>query len=198
MMCEEEKIDRRVRKSKEAIRTALVKLLKHKDIEDITVTEIAKEADVNRKTFYNNYENIYQVIEEIENDIVISFTDLLSKINLDEMLKQPLKFFETLTNIVQKDFEFYSNLVQAQRLGGFNLVLKITETLKESVKANLPKELFKDKFTMEFSIDYMITGMMEGYTEWLQNPKEISLEKLTNTMSTIMFSGLNGVLTNDI
>ncbi|HIZ70265.1 MAG TPA: TetR/AcrR family transcriptional regulator, partial [Candidatus Atopostipes pullistercoris] len=89
MMCEEEKIDRRVRKSKEAIRTALVKLLKHKDIEDITVTEIAKEADVNRKTFYNNYENIYQVIEEIENDIVISFTDLLSKINLDEMLKQP-------------------------------------------------------------------------------------------------------------
>lgn len=198
MMCEEEKIDRRVRKSKEAIRTALVKLLKHKDIEDITVTEIAKEADVNRKTFYNNYENIYQVIEEIENDIVISFTDLLSKINLDEMLKQPLKFFETLTNIVQKDFEFYSNLVQAQRLGGFNLVLKITETLKESVKANLPKELFKDKFTMEFSIDYMITGMMEGYTEWLQNPKEISLEKLTSTMSTIMFSGLNGVLTNDI
>lgn len=197
MMCEEEKIDRRVRKSKEAIRTALVKLLKHKDIEDITVTEIAKEADVNRKTFYNNYENIYQVIEEIENDIVISFTDLLSKINLDEMLKQPLKFFETLTNIVQKDFEFYSNLVQAQRLGGFNLVLKITETLKESVKANLPKELFKDKFTMEFSIDYMITGMMEGYTEWLQNPKEISLEKLTNTMSTIMFSGLNGVLTNE-
>lgn len=198
MMCEEEKIDRRVRKSKEAIRTALVKLLKHKNIEDITVTEIAKEADVNRKTFYNNYENIYQVIEEIENDIVISFTDLLSKINLDEMLKQPLKFFETLTNIVQKDFEFYSNLVQAQRLGGFNLVLKITETLKESVKANLPKELFKDKFTMEFSIDYMITGMMEGYTEWLQNPKEISLEKLTSTMSTIMFSGLNGVLTNDI
>jgi len=197
MMCEEEKIDRRVRKSKEAIRTALVKLLKHKNIEDITVTEIAKEADVNRKTFYNNYENIYQVIEEIENDIVISFTDLLSKINLDEMLKQPLKFFETLTNIVQKDFEFYSNLVQAQRLGGFNLVLKITETLKESVKANLPKELFKDKFTMEFSIDYMITGMMEGYTEWLQNPKEISLEKLTNTMSTIMFSGLNGVLTNE-
>ena len=197
MMCEEEKIDRRVRKSKEAIRTALVKLLKHKNIEDITVTEIAKEADVNRKTFYNNYENIYQVIEEIENDIVISFTDLLSKINLDEMLKQPLKIFEMLTNIIQKDFEFYSNLVQAQRLGGFNLVLKITETLKESVKANLPKELFKDKFTMEFSIDYMITGMMEGYTEWLQNPKEISLEKLTNTMSTIMFSGLNGVLTNE-
>ncbi|HIZ71280.1 MAG TPA: hypothetical protein H9808_05880, partial [Candidatus Atopostipes pullistercoris] len=62
---------------------------------------------------------------------------------------------------------------------------------------NLPKELFKDKFTMEFSIDYMITGMMEGYTEWLQNPKEISLEKLTSTMSTIMFSGLNGVLTNE-
>lgn len=197
IMSEEEKIDRRIRKSKEAIRTALVKLLTHKNLENITITEIAKEADINRKTFYNNYENIFQVIEEIENDIVNSFNDVLSKINLEENLKQPLDFFETLTNIIQNDFEFYSDLVQTQKVGEINLIAKITETLKERVKANLPKGLFQDKFTMEFSINYIITGMMEGYKEWLQNPKEISLEKLAQTMNTLIFSGLNGILANE-
>ncbi|SHE70809.1 transcriptional regulator, TetR family [Atopostipes suicloacalis DSM 15692] len=196
-MSEEEKIDRRIRKSKEAIRTALVKLLTHKNLENITITEIAKEADINRKTFYNNYENIFQVIEEIENDIVNSFNDVLSKINLEENLKQPLDFFETLTNIIQNDFEFYSDLVQTQKVGEINLIAKITETLKERVKANLPKGLFQDKFTMEFSVNYIITGMMEGYKEWLQNPKEISLEKLAQTMNTLIFSGLNGILANE-
>ena len=197
IMSEEEKIDRRIRKSKEAIRTALVKLLTHKNLENITITEIAKEADINRKTFYNNYENIFQVIEEIENDIVNSFNDVLSKINLEENLKQPLDFFETLTNIIQNDFEFYSDLVQTQKVGEINLIAKITETLKERVKANLPKGLFQDKFTMEFSVNYIITGMMEGYKEWLQNPKEISLEKLAQTMNTLIFSGLNGILANE-
>lgn len=197
IMSEEEKTDRRIRKSKEAIRTALVKLLTHKNLENITITEIAKEADINRKTFYNNYENIFQVIEEIENDIVNSFNDVLSKINLEENLKQPLDFFETLTNIIQNDFEFYSDLVQTQKVGEINLIAKITETLKERVKANLPKGLFQDKFTMEFSVNYIITGMMEGYKEWLQNPKEISLEKLAQTMNTLIFSGLNGILANE-
>ena len=197
IMSEEEKTDRRIRKSKEAIRTALVKLLTHKNLENRTITEIAKEADINRKTIYNNYENIFQVIEEIENDIVNSFNDVLSKINLEENLKQPLDFFETLTNIIQNDFEFYSDLVQTQKVGEINLIAKITETLKERVKANLPKGLFQDKFTMEFSVNYIITGMMEGYKEWLQNPKEISLEKLAQTMNTLIFSGLNGILANE-
>jgi len=197
MMCEEEKIDRRIRKSKEAIRMALVNLLTHKDLENITITEIAKEADVNRKTFYNNYENVFEVIEEIENDIVQAFNEVLAKINLEDYLKQPLKIFESLTSIIQKDFNFYSDLVQAQKVGGINLITKITETLKERVKTSLPGELFQDTFTMEFSIDYIITGMMEGYKEWLQNPKEISLEKLAQTMSTIIFSGLDGILANE-
>lgn len=197
MMCEEEKIDRRIRKSKEAIRTALVKLLTYKNLENITITELAKEANINRKTFYNNYENIFQVIEEIENDIVHSFNEVLTKLNLEESLKQPMKVFESLTSIIQKDFEFYSDLVQAQKVGDFNLISKITETLKEQAKSNLPSDLFQDKFTMEFSINYIITGMMEGYKEWLQNPKEISLEKLAQTMRTIIFSGLDGVLVNE-
>ena len=47
---------------------ALLALLEKKDIEFITVTEIAKKAGVNRSTFYLHYDTVYELLEEtIEN-----------------------------------------------------------------------------------------------------------------------------------
>ena len=47
------KIDRRIRKTKQAIQQAVVKLLSDQNLESITITQVAAMADVNRKTFYN-------------------------------------------------------------------------------------------------------------------------------------------------
>ena len=58
---------------------ALLELLEKKDIEFITVTEIARKAGVNRSTFYLHYDNIYELLEEtLENlnkEFVTSFSD---------------------------------------------------------------------------------------------------------------------------
>ena len=52
----------------ELMNQALLSLLEKKDIEFITVTEIANKAGVNRSTFYLHYDNIYELLEEtIEN-----------------------------------------------------------------------------------------------------------------------------------
>ena len=48
------KSDLRVIKTKRAIHTAVAELLTEKDMDDITVTDIASRAIINRKTFYNN------------------------------------------------------------------------------------------------------------------------------------------------
>ena len=56
---EEKKLDRRTAKTKKAIAIALAKLLSEKEINKITITDIAKEADINRKTFYNYYSSVY-------------------------------------------------------------------------------------------------------------------------------------------
>ena len=43
---------------------ALLSLLEKKDIDFISVTELAKKAGVNRSTFYLHYDNIYELLEE--------------------------------------------------------------------------------------------------------------------------------------
>ena len=64
------KTDKRVVKTKKAIKTALIELMSKKDLVDITVSELARKANVNRKTFYLHYSNVQAVFEEIEDDMI--------------------------------------------------------------------------------------------------------------------------------
>lgn len=74
----EKKTDRRVIKTKHAIFKAFVELLNEKDVNQITITDIAKKANINRKTFYNYYSDAYEVMEEIENLTVEAFINNMS------------------------------------------------------------------------------------------------------------------------
>ena len=70
---EEKKQDRRVVKTKKAIRSAFVQLLGKKDVEKITIKELAETADVDRKTVYNYYNGVADILGELENEMVSDF-----------------------------------------------------------------------------------------------------------------------------
>ena len=62
--------DKRVIRTKKAIRTALFKLMESKDIASITISELTTLANVNRRTFYTHYSNITDILDETESEIV--------------------------------------------------------------------------------------------------------------------------------
>ena len=59
----------------ELMNQALLVLLEKKDIEFITITEIANKAGVNRSTFYLHYDNIYELLEETIENLNKQFID---------------------------------------------------------------------------------------------------------------------------
>lgn len=62
-------MDRRQRKSREAIFRAFSNLLKHKRYEHITVQDIIDEADVSRSTFYAHFETKDMLLKAMCSDI---------------------------------------------------------------------------------------------------------------------------------
>ena len=62
--------DKRVVKTRRAIREALITLLRDREMEDITVVLLAETAQVNRKTFYAHYEKVEDVGWDLINEFV--------------------------------------------------------------------------------------------------------------------------------
>lgn len=51
--------------TKDLIRSEFIKLLNKKSLHNVTVTELAKQCKIERKTFYYHYENLTELIKEI-------------------------------------------------------------------------------------------------------------------------------------
>lgn len=64
------KTDRRVRYTQAVIREAFLQLLKTTPVEQSTVTEICRLAEINRTTFYRHYENQYALLACLENEML--------------------------------------------------------------------------------------------------------------------------------
>lgn len=58
-------IDRRVIRSREALKQALLELMTLKDFDAISITEIVEHANYNRGTFYSHYDNKEALLEDI-------------------------------------------------------------------------------------------------------------------------------------
>ncbi|MGN0831840.1 MAG: TetR/AcrR family transcriptional regulator [Candidatus Ornithospirochaeta sp.] len=59
------KVDVRIVKSKESLMSAIIGLMGKKKLEELTISEICQEADVNRNTFYSHYSSVRELFEEM-------------------------------------------------------------------------------------------------------------------------------------
>lgn len=92
-----EKQDLRVIKTKNNIRTAFISLLLKKEFSAITVREILEMAMINRKTFYTYYEDKYDLVEQIVNDLYCEMMAFLKLRNANlESSRQSLKNVEMI------------------------------------------------------------------------------------------------------
>lgn len=69
------KNDLRVLKTKQSIHLALIKLLKKKPLTHIKVTELCREANINRGTFYFHYQEVGDVFKEFYEEIMVDLKE---------------------------------------------------------------------------------------------------------------------------
>lgn len=128
-------MDRRSRKAKAAIDQALILSLKKENIRDIQVKKIAELADISRSTFYQHYSSIYEVIEQMENEIILKikvYCKDFPRISLRELIinianyiksdKERINILLTKTddhfkNKIKRAFQVFENIYTASYLG---------------------------------------------------------------------------------
>ena len=65
--------DRRIRRTKKLLKSGFASLMKEKEFKDIRVKDITDLVDLNRGTFYLHYNDTYDLLEKIENEVLDDF-----------------------------------------------------------------------------------------------------------------------------
>lgn len=184
--------DRRVVRTKRAIRNALIRLLSQKSINEITVKDLADTADINRKTFYNYYSDIHQVIDEMENELVAAFEDALQENVFNPDMQNPYAVFSKLTEILSSDIDFYGYLLKSDATS--NLIAKIMSALKSKAREAFADQVSLDDNTLGLIIDYVAAGMIAVYQSWFNSDRKLPIEKISEQVSIITLGGIKGMI----
>lgn len=87
-------------RTKRMIREAFVELLgERRALSDISISELAERADIAKSTFYNHYDDIYSVAEEMFDEFVTGLEDIIDAVGADTKSDYRLyvmSFFEFL------------------------------------------------------------------------------------------------------
>ncbi len=181
--------DPRVRRTKRAIRNALAALLAERDLNEITIRDVAAQAGINRKTFYNYYSGIHQVMDEIENEVVAMTEAVFGDLDLRREMENPYAIFQKITAIINTDMDFYGHLLSMTENAG--LSAKLVALLKEKAREALAPQLALDGDRVNVILDYSLSGLIGVYQSWFNSDRRTPVEEISRTVSDLFFRGFN-------
>lgn len=172
-------------RSRKLIRQAFFELLKEKNFEKITVTDIVKKADINRSTFYAHYPDVMGVVDEIQNEILEYCEKTLDKVDFSEFFENPNIVLKDIIKILEENHELYRLLMHssmaAKQLEQIKVVL-----LEKTMKNPVIMERYKDSFEFEFQLRFFMGGVIDVFSQWLNNEIDCSLNDLTEQMARLI------------
>ena len=185
-------MDRRVIKTKKAIKNAFFALLTEQDINDISVTDIAKLADINRKTFYNYYTGVFQLVDELEEDMIAKFQAKLNTIDVIECLKQPITLYSIFDEVIGVDDPFLKTMISCEHAS--NLFGKFEKRLITMIRDEIARQLKTDPASTEYVIHFILAGEISAYKSWVQSGRAYPVNELSDLINRLSLDGVRSLV----
>ncbi|MGQ8872047.1 TetR/AcrR family transcriptional regulator C-terminal domain-containing protein [Paenibacillus sp. TSA_86.1] len=184
----DKKTDHRVRYTKMVIKESVLKLLKERTINKVTVTDICSEAGINRNTFYTHYANQFELLSTIENDLYEDIKQVgMSSSNPQTLSYELCKYIKANKTICEVLFSEHGDKELLERILYISHDLTI-ERWKTELKYFDP-QLFESwyTFTAHGSIAIIKKWVSSGLKE---SPSKIStfIVKATESVSKAFYS----------
>lgn len=172
-------------RSRQLIRDAFYQLLQDKTLDQITVTEIVKRADINRSTFYAHYEDIWSLINEIQQEIITHIMGVLEEMKYTNIFRDPLPFLLDVGEQLKVNRVLFKQLhgtkYARHQLQGFARLF-VDHALKSP---DLPEEI-RSSHSFQTRIDIFVGGIISVYQEWVMGYLDCSIETISQEVARVI------------
>ena len=186
------KTDRRVLYTKMFLKESLLELMKEKPVDKITPTELCREAQINRNTFYTHYYTARDVLEEIETEFSTQIIDSLrglfvtGSLDIKQMLNE-------ICRIIYENKDFCKILLSEN--GDSAFFEKIVELGKNAIIGSWRKDgvLLPDD-QMEMFFAYIVSGSIALIGKWAADDMKNPPAEIAVLIEHAAYRGINGMI----
>ncbi|MFD1175386.1 TetR/AcrR family transcriptional regulator C-terminal domain-containing protein [Paenibacillus puldeungensis] len=162
------KSDRRIRKTKKALKEGLTSLMSEKSIKNISVKELTEKVDINRGTFYLHYKDVFDMVEQLEAEMLKDFTKVMESHTASKLNEQPLPLLTDIFLFLKENAPMCAALLSS------NGDIAFANHLKEIVREKCLKdwrELFHNGKVnnFEYFYSFILSGCIGLFETWLKN-----------------------------
>ena len=181
--------DRRIVRSKRALRGALISLMETKGFEAITVNDLCSAADLNRGTFYNHFSDKEHLLATFEEEVlgyISHIRDEMSTLSVKEVMaycitKKPLPFLVSLFDYFRSQGDFLHAVLGPGGDPGFG------SRLRDSFCTTLIQGVLHEKYRndpdpfVSYYISFYASAYLGVITHWI----EMGMKEDSQTMALI-------------
>ncbi len=173
-------------RSKNLIKKAVAKLMHEKEISKITVSDVIREADISRGTFYAHYPDIHSVIEQIETEEVKKLVTLVNRSREGDIeVKDTKDFLSIICNHIYDDFDYYRMLMQSCFLNNY-LCRIIDIYYEETLSMLMSIDESNDEAKVKTYLTFVTAGAKETIVAWLDGRIDCSHDAIASRIANLI------------
>lgn len=180
-------MNQRERLTKLLLKQGLIRLLKEKNISQISVKELCTAAGINRSTFYLHYANAYDLLENVEQEIINNTSAYLDKI---EAGNNGTTYILAFLEYIKKDEELFTVMLLTSNenvLFPRRLLNEILKNIDSQLQLNVPEQLKR------YTYSYLVNGSLAIIQEWIQEGFNLSSHELAELIFSLADHSLSAI-----
>ena len=189
---EAQRMDRRVLRTKQQIRQALIDLLCEKSEKDISVRELAQRAGINRGTFYIHYKDIHDLVEQLVDEATEKLLAVCKRHPPAQTPRESYPFLTDLFETLQSDPQLFAILLGSS----------CSHAYSERICVMLQENFLNDLLAVFYSADpkqrqvasaFIVAGCLHQALQWLENGTQESPDEIAYLTGRVIMHGIDAL-----
>ena len=189
-------VDSRVIRTKRLLRQGLTSLLQQKNLGKITVRELTEYVHINRGTFYLHYKDVYDLAEQIEQELLDGFEEVVSPYTLSDLRTHPYKVFSDICSFLYANREFCAALLSDN--GDMHFILNLRKFLQQKCMQDIIECYhLSDLEGYNYVYSYFESGTVGIIRYWLEHPEDGKTpDEIAALIDSLFSHGASALLAN--
>ena len=191
-----QKSDQRTRLTKMMIRKSFTALLSQKPIRNISVKELCEKAGINRGTFYAHYLDIYDLMDQMEQEMMADFqTALQPLLESHDQSLTPLAITTGVFRCIQENADLCT--VTLGPYGDKEFAARLLSVGRDRCIESYRKYFERaSRKQIEYYYAFVSAGCVGLLEKWLGDGMTASAEEMARTAEGIMLGGIRFLAEN--